>query len=119
LGLCVLFGAWAVISLVAQVMPDPKLAATLQHMAGFVLISAGITALPGFGLDGGQILRLIAPVFAQLRWLGMASASLAGAAMTWSILHDVTTAQLDSTMATVMFLSMAIHLFFASKAMQA
>lgn len=57
LGLCVLFGAWAVSGLLASVVQEKDLRWVLTNLSNCALVSAVIAALPVFGLDGGQILR--------------------------------------------------------------
>jgi hypothetical protein len=57
LGLCVLFGAWAVSSLLAGIIEEKDLRWMLNNLAKCALVSAVIAAIPVFGLDGAQILR--------------------------------------------------------------
>jgi hypothetical protein len=77
LGLAVLFGGWAVLSLLALVVQGADTRWMLENVSRVALISGVIALVPFFGLEGGQILRLTWPNGAQHVLLGLAGQALA------------------------------------------
>ena len=119
-GLCVIFGAWALVSLWAQIAGDPSLAATLDRLAIFLLVSGILTAIPGLGLDGtlalfpgrGRPARMARSYLGNVFSLILVCTMLA---LTAAMIMSILSGAFDKLGTLAVFTAMAWHLRTAAK----